>query len=517
MSKEQKYINITDDKGLKKRIINEGKGDQPIDGSRVRINYIEKRFEKNKLKISKKIKSIFNIGTKRVIKGWEIGIKTMKLGEKSEFIMNPKYSNIKFLKPKESPDIIYEIELLEIEKPATKFSEYINKKDLSLDKINKGEQLKKIKYGNFEKTKTKNIVNQNNLKSFKKEKISKSLDKYKTNRIYGNKYYKIIKMKSDSPICDKCFRFIYISFDFIKNYISTKCSYCNKFDIYTYDTFYEKIKIGENPLLKSCCHKCKNNFMLSEDSFYLFEDADYNFIILCQNCLIKTETREYKKKIKLNYLIEHNLSIYEKNKNLDTIKNLETKFSNNKKNILLNVEIFKKYEKDLLIIESIIKNNQFSPLSKNAEDKLNNLKKELKIKKKIIESFKQYNNFILGNNILSLISNLLNIDSLNLSNKKIYNMKESYEIIKYFLECENYLKIENLNNSFKFFDDFIITKTSNNNFKFHDKNEPKSEIFDLSYLNVININFDTQETIVYNILADYCFAEKITPIQFIII
>ena len=44
--------------------------------------------------------------------------------------------------------------------------------------------------------------------------------------------------------------------------------------------------------------------------------------------------------------------------------------------------------------------------------------------------------------------------------------------------------------------------------------EIEAEIFDLSYLNIININFETEEAILYNILADFCSAEKISPIQF---
>jgi len=44
--------------------------------------------------------------------------------------------------------------------------------------------------------------------------------------------------------------------------------------------------------------------------------------------------------------------------------------------------------------------------------------------------------------------------------------------------------------------------------------EIETEIFDLFYLNIININFETEEAILYNILADFCCAEKISPIQF---
>ena len=103
---------------------------------------------------------------------------------------------------------------------------------------------------------------------------------------------------------------------------------------------------------------------------------------------------------------------------------------------------------------------------------------------------------------------------MNLSNDKKYNIKESYDIAKSFLKCEKYIIFENINKPINFFDEFIITKSflNPNNF-IQNKEQPKEEIFDLSHLNVININFETEENIIYNILADYCFAEKITPIK----
>ena len=77
MAEKKNYINITDDGGIKKRIIIEGNGEKPILGDKIFIKYIEKRIV-NKIPIeSKKVATIFILGH-RVIKGWEIGIKTMK-------------------------------------------------------------------------------------------------------------------------------------------------------------------------------------------------------------------------------------------------------------------------------------------------------------------------------------------------------------------------------------------------------------------------------------------------------
>lgn len=91
-------------------------------------------------------------------------------------------------------------------------------------------------------------------------------------------------------------------------------------------------------------------------------------------------------------------------------------------------------------------------------------------------------------------------------------------MFKSFLQCEKYKKISL--NPIKFFDEFILTKSysnKNNNIawdKDGTEGEIESEIFDLFYLNIININFETEEAILYNILADFCCAEKISPIQF---
>ena len=86
------YINITEDEGIRKKIIKEGKGTNPKEGNEVTINYIGKYdniiFEQS----NEEKETSFIIGENKVIKGWDIAVKTMKLGEKSEFIMKPEYT-----------------------------------------------------------------------------------------------------------------------------------------------------------------------------------------------------------------------------------------------------------------------------------------------------------------------------------------------------------------------------------------------------------------------------------------
>ncbi|KAH0791617.1 peptidylprolyl isomerase [Histomonas meleagridis] len=112
-------IPLTDDGLLTKKILKEGTGPQPKDGDRVRVHY-EGRLNSN----NKKFESTratekpfeFTIG-QRVITGWSIGVKSMKVGEISLFRVDPKYGYGNLGKqPDIPPDatLIFEIELLEI-------------------------------------------------------------------------------------------------------------------------------------------------------------------------------------------------------------------------------------------------------------------------------------------------------------------------------------------------------------------------------------------------------------------
>ena len=126
---------------------------------------------------------------------------------------------------------------------------------------------------------------------------------YSLNKVskYGMGNYEFLKVKTDSPLCIKCFRLIYISFNFIKNFISTKCSYCNKFDIYSYNNFLEKITKNDNPLINSSCYKCSKMLMFSKRLFYLIEAKDFKFYVVCGLWLEKEKEKQsnYRKKINL--------------------------------------------------------------------------------------------------------------------------------------------------------------------------------------------------------------------------
>ena len=47
-----------------------------------------------------------------------------------------------------------------------------------------------------------------------------------------------------------------------------------------------------------------------------------------------------------------------------------------------------------------------------------------------------------------------------------------------------------------------------------DNNEPKEQRFNILFSNILNVNFETGESIIYNILNTCCFSQKISPIYY---
>ena len=149
------YINITEDEGIKKKIIKEGQGANPKEGNEVAINYIGKFDNKIFEKSNEENETSFIIGENKVIKGLELAVKTMKLGEKSEFIMQAEYAyGDKPINENIPPNSVltYEIELKSIR--------YKNTED-SLENLTYDE---KIQWGQ--------LLKQNGVQKFKENDIS---------------------------------------------------------------------------------------------------------------------------------------------------------------------------------------------------------------------------------------------------------------------------------------------------------------------------------------------------------
>jgi hypothetical protein len=122
---------LSGDMGVIKEILKEGNNNQPQENSIVKVRYkgflengeiFDDFFNQNE-------PYIFAIGEKKVIRGWEIAIKTMKEGEKAKLIISSEYG----YKKKGIPPIIppnaklfFEIELLEIINKSNNFEKIGN-------------------------------------------------------------------------------------------------------------------------------------------------------------------------------------------------------------------------------------------------------------------------------------------------------------------------------------------------------------------------------------------------------
>jgi len=118
-SNSEKEIDLTGDGGVVKTIIEKGKGSDIKEGSFVKVHYkgwlengdmFDSSFERSE-------PYSFKIGEGKVIKGWEIGVKSMKVGEKAKFSITSIYGYKKKGIPPIIPpnaDLFFEIELLDL-------------------------------------------------------------------------------------------------------------------------------------------------------------------------------------------------------------------------------------------------------------------------------------------------------------------------------------------------------------------------------------------------------------------
>lgn len=82
---DKKVINISEDGGLTKTIIREGTGESPPAGANVKVHYVGTLEDGTKFDSSRDRGDHFKfrIGKQQVIKGWDMGVATMKQGEVS--------------------------------------------------------------------------------------------------------------------------------------------------------------------------------------------------------------------------------------------------------------------------------------------------------------------------------------------------------------------------------------------------------------------------------------------------
>lgn len=120
-SKNANAIDITPEKngGILKEIIKEGHGDEtPYSGDSVYVHYVGTLLDGTKFDSSRDRgeKFQFEVGKGSVIKGWDMGVPTMKLGEVSKFTIRGDYAYGEMGSPPTIPPnatLIFEIELFD--------------------------------------------------------------------------------------------------------------------------------------------------------------------------------------------------------------------------------------------------------------------------------------------------------------------------------------------------------------------------------------------------------------------
>jgi len=123
---EQKFISEVDlsgDGGVIKQLITEGTGPTPKTGSNVSVHYVGTlQADGSKFDSSRDRDDLFefNLGRGNVIKAWDLGVATMKKGEKCVLICREDYAYGKSGSPPKIPGgatLLFEVELFDWEEP----------------------------------------------------------------------------------------------------------------------------------------------------------------------------------------------------------------------------------------------------------------------------------------------------------------------------------------------------------------------------------------------------------------
>ncbi|CAH1119747.1 unnamed protein product [Phaedon cochleariae] len=116
----QKMIKLLGNGAIKKRILRDGYGEKPQDGSLVRIHYnayIELTAEPFDSTYARKKPHQFTINAGEVIPGLDISVQSMRIHEKSQFLIRPEYAYGPLGCLNRVPantEVLFEIELSEI-------------------------------------------------------------------------------------------------------------------------------------------------------------------------------------------------------------------------------------------------------------------------------------------------------------------------------------------------------------------------------------------------------------------
>jgi len=146
------YIALAD--GLKKKITREGHGDVPPLGSKVNVHYVGTLLSDGSKFDSSRDRNepfSFDLGKGAVIKGWDEGVATMKVGEIAELVCAPDYGYGAAGSPPKIPPnatLKFEVEMIDFTEPVD-----TPEKKVSVALAKKEEGNKNFKEGQYENAK----------------------------------------------------------------------------------------------------------------------------------------------------------------------------------------------------------------------------------------------------------------------------------------------------------------------------------------------------------------------------
>ena len=138
----EEWVDLSGDGGVMKRIIQEGSGNFPLKGDEIRAHYtgtLESDGSKFDSSRDRGTEFKFKVGKGNVIKGWDIGFATMKVGEKAILKCKPDYAYGAMGQGTIPPNstLIFDVEMFGFSKPKKEQWEYTNE-----EKIAEGSQFK---------------------------------------------------------------------------------------------------------------------------------------------------------------------------------------------------------------------------------------------------------------------------------------------------------------------------------------------------------------------------------------
>jgi len=94
MNEEESFIKLSEDGGILKKILKEGSGETPPNGAKVQVHYVGKLENGTVFDSSRERNDYFHftLGKGTVIKGWDVGVASMKKGELALLICKPEYA-----------------------------------------------------------------------------------------------------------------------------------------------------------------------------------------------------------------------------------------------------------------------------------------------------------------------------------------------------------------------------------------------------------------------------------------